>query len=240
MGPGRFGNERNSRSFRLLRWGALVLLAAGIGLFAFQLGVEDERGRNTRLTEDMARLAQANQRLDEANRRLATENKAALSQLAELGDRLANESSSGVPRELIQGLRRQLDAGIDPQRLAALLAAVGPVGEECEPPEIKRFLVRTPIAGERPGMSVGFAGGTLTLSAQGAATRNAEGRQEAWFDPGEPVTVKFAEPGGRGSEAAGKLPLQHAVVVGQTRHRFALSAGPRGFIQVSAERCKVK
>src|SRR5258708_2407255 len=254
MGPGRFGNERGFRGGRWLRWGGLLLLVIATGLFAFQLGVEDERGRGARIAEEMARLTQANQRLEEANQRLTAENKLALTQLGELGDRLAAEATPGVPRELISSLKQQLDAGVDPQRLAGAIAALAPAtsrpaadasllpkagsGEECEAPETKRVLVRTPIAGERPSMPVGGGGGAITVSAQGAATPQAQGRQAAWFEPKEPVTVKFAQTGGKTTEAAGKLPLQHAVTIGQTRYRFALTEGARGYVQVTSDRCK--
>src|SRR5258708_29993150 len=126
MGPGRFGNERGFRGGRWLRWGGLLLLVLETGLFAFQLGVEDERGRGARIAEEMARLTQANQRLEEANQRLTAENKLALTQLGELGDRLAAEATPGVPREVISSLKQQLDAGVDPQRLACAIAAPEP------------------------------------------------------------------------------------------------------------------
>src|SRR5437868_2885265 len=83
MGPGRFGNERAARGGRWLRWVALAVLVLAAGLFAFQLGVEDERGRGARLAEEMERLRQSNQRLEATVQQLRAENKTALSQLAE-------------------------------------------------------------------------------------------------------------------------------------------------------------
>jgi hypothetical protein len=180
-------------------------------------------------------------------------------QLAALGDRVASESVPGVPRALILALKPLIDAGVEPQRIAAALQALQPAaartaaateaasalpkpnqGEECEVPEVKKFLVRTSISGEQPGMSVGFGAGALTLSAQGTPARNAERKAEAWFEPAEPVTVRFAQAGGKATETSGKLPIQYAVEIGSTRYRFLLAAGSRGFIQVTGDRCKTR
>ena len=259
MGPGRFGNERPSRGGRWLRWAGLAALVGVTGLFAFQLGVEDERGRTARQAQEADQLREANQRLESSIQQLQADHSAALSQLAQLGDRMAAESVPGVPRELVLALKPPLDAGIDPQRIQSALAALAPQapraaadpaasplpkpgpGEECEAPETKKFLVRTPISREQPSMSAGFGGGAVAVSATGASLRNAENKIEAWFDPKEPVTVRVAQ-GGKTTEANGKLPLQQTVTVGPVRYRFvfALAEGSRGFIQVTADRCKAR
>jgi hypothetical protein len=260
MGPGRFGSERVARGGRWLRWVALAAVLAGVGLFAFQLGVEDERGRALRLNEEVDRLRLTNKRLDGTVQQLEAENKAALSQLTALGDRVASENVPGVPRDLILALKAALDAGIEPPRIAASVQALLPVqvrqaggegtaglpkanpGEECEPPQTKKFLVSTPISREQPSMSVGFGGNAVAVSASGTFQRNAEGKAEARFEPKEPVTIRVTPAGGKASEATGKLPLQHTVTVGPLRYRFAFVAadGSPGYIQVTSDRCKTR
>jgi hypothetical protein len=260
MGPGRFGSERAARGGKWLRWVVFAVVVGGVGLFAFQLGVEDERGRASRLTEEADRLRQANKQLEANVQQLETDNKTALSQLAALGDRVASESVPGVPRELILALKGPLDAGVDPQRIAGALATLAPPasrpaaesaaaahpnpapGEECEPPQTKKFLVRTPISRDQPSiMSAGFGGNAVTVSAAGASVRNAENKAEARFEPKEPVTIRMTPAGGNPVEATGKLPLNHTLTVGPLRYRFAFVAVEgSGYIQVTSDRCKVR
>ena len=67
MALGRFEPDRPRRS-PLARIFKLVLALAVLGafsLFAFQLGVEDERGRQGRLADETIKLAEANRQLTE-------------------------------------------------------------------------------------------------------------------------------------------------------------------------------
>jgi len=43
--------------------------------------------------------------------------------------------------------------------------------------------------------------------------------------------------GGKVTEVSGKLPVYTSVIVGDSEHRFAVVAGPQGFVQVTGERC---
>jgi len=72
----------------------------------------------------------------------------------------------------------------------------------------------------------------------GEPAKDASGAPQAWFDPGEPVTISFTRVGGKATEVEGLLPLTHGVVMGSTEYRFNVVTGPRGFIVVSADRCK--
>ena len=100
--------------------------------------------------------------------------------------------------------------------------------------------MKTALTADGPNTSVGFANGLVTVSGQGTAAKNAEGRVEAWVEPAEPVTVRFTQIGGRTAEAAGKLPLHHTLSVGPIEHRFSVMASARGFVQVTSERCKLQ
>lgn len=221
-----------------------MLLAAvvmgGLALFAFQLGVEDERGRRGRLADETGRLTQTNQELAQANQAFRVQLVAAQDRLKDLeGIVGATPRISEAARVLMPAIEKKLAEGADPNRLAAVLAAIDRP-RDCEAPETKRFLVKTAMTGDGPNTSVGFANGQVTVSGSGATARNVEGKVEAWFEPAEPITVRFTQIGGRAIEAAGKLPLHHTLSLGQNEHRFSVVASARGFVQVTSERCKVR
>jgi FtsZ-binding cell division protein ZapB len=241
MSLGRYEPDRSRRSplAQILRLTAAVAVLAGIGLFAFQLGVEDERTRQGRLADEVAKLRESSQQLTQTNAALRQELQTAQTRLGELQTALGGAPKlSESALLLLPTLERKLAEGVDPKRLAEVVAAADKP-RDCEAPETKRFLLRTARGADGPNTSVGFANGMITVSGQGAPAKNAEGRLEAWFDPAEPVTIRFTQVGGRSAEAAGKLPLHHTLAVGQAEHRFSVMAATRGFVQVTSERCKL-
>ncbi len=242
MTLGRYEADRPRRSplARILRWGLAAAVMAALALFAFQLGIEDERARTGRLADEAARLAETSQQAVQANAQLRGQLQAALARLKELEGALGSTPRlSEAARVLMATIEKKLAEGADPKRLADVVAAIDKP-RDCEAPESKRFLVKTSLTADGPNTSVGFANGLVTVSGQGAAAKNAEGRLEAWFEPGEPVTVRFTQIGGRTVEASGKLPLHHTLSLGQAEHRFSVMAAARGFVQVTSERCKLQ
>jgi FtsZ-binding cell division protein ZapB len=230
---------RRSTLARLFR---LVLLAAvmgGLGLFAFQLGTEDERSRQGRLADETAKLAEANQQLAESNQALRAQLQTAQGRLKDLeGIVGATPRISAAAKDLMPTIEKKLAEGADPKRLAEAMAAIDKP-RDCEQPETKRFLIKTALTQDGPNTSVGFSNGIVTVSGQGATAKNAKGRPEAWFEPNEPVTVRFTQIGGKSVETAGKLPIHHTLNLGQSEHRFSVMASSRGFVQVTSERCKL-
>lgn len=101
---------------------------------------------------------------------------------------------------------------------------------------VKRFIVRTPLH-SGANDSVDFGGGAVTVTAKGNSAADANGNPEAWFDPAAPVTLRATLIDGSASEATGMLPLNHAVVAGDREHRFAVTAGATGFVNVAGETC---
>ena len=86
---------------------------------------------------------------------------------------------------------------------------------------------------------MGFAKSTITVTAVGPSAVDAEGKAEAWFDPGQPITVSFTHIGGKTSRKTSALPFQHAIVVGEREHRFQVVASERqGFVEVSGDSCQ--
>jgi len=241
MSFGRYETDRPRRSplARLLRLAAALAVLAGIGLFAFQLGVEDERARQARLADEAATLAETNRQLVQSNAAMRGQLQASQTRLGELEAALGGAPKlSESARLLLPVLEKKLADGIEPGRLAEVVEAADRP-RDCEAPETKRFLVRTALAADGPSTSVGFANGLVTVTGEGAQAKSADGRPEAWFDPGEPVTIRFTPIGGRPVEEAGRLPIHHTLSVGQVEHRFSVMAAGRGFVQVTSERCKL-
>lgn len=241
MTLGRYEADRPRRSpvARILRWGLAAAVMAALALFAFQLGIEDERGRTGRLAEEAAKLAETSQQAVQANAQLRAQLQASQARIREIEGTLgAMPRLSESARILMPVLEKKLAEGADPKRLADTIGAIDQA-RDCEAPETKRFLVKTTLTADGPNTSVGFSNGLVTVSGQGVAARNAEGKVEAWFEPAEPITVRFTQIGGRTVEAAGKLPLHHTFSAGQVEHRFSVMASARGFVQVTSERCKI-
>ena len=214
---------------------------AALALFAFQLGIEDERTRQGRLADESAKLAEASQQAVQANAQLRSQLQAAQVRLKDVEGILGSTPKvSEAARILMPTIeKKKLAEGADPKRLADAMAAIDKP-RDCEAPESKRFLVKTALTADGPNTSVGFANGLLTVSGLGTAAKNAEGRIEAWFEPAEPITIRFTQIGGRTVETAGKLPLHHTLSAGPIEHRFSVMAAARGFVQVTSERCKLQ
>lgn len=241
MALGRFEPDRPRRTLLGRIFKLVLVLAAmgGLGLFTFQLGIEDERGRQGRLADETIKLAEANQQLTEINQALRTQLGSAQGKLKDLEGVIgATPRISEAARILMPTIEKKLAEGMEPKRLADALAAVDKP-RDCEAPETKRFLVKTQLTSDGPNTSIGFSNGIITVSGQGATAKNAEGRAEAWFEPNEPITIRFTQIGGKSVETSGKLPIHHTLAIGQAEHRFSVMASARGFVQVTSERCKV-
>src|SRR5689334_2943291 len=86
MALGRFEADRPRRSLLGRIFKLVLVLAAmgGLGLFTFQLGIEDERGRQGRLADETIKLAEANQQLTDNNQTLRAQLGTAQARLKEL------------------------------------------------------------------------------------------------------------------------------------------------------------
>lgn len=193
---------------------------------------------------DVETLQQDIEQLSGTNETLVAENDSLKAELA-AANRRANEWQGRYEREVPKGEVKQLTdlvvekvgAGVAIDRLAFLIDAAGSAGACDNQPTTKRFIVPTPLY-KGANSSVGFADGAVTVTALGASAVNESGQTEAWFDPAQPVTLVFTLLGGKTSEVTGKLPLHSSVLVGESEYRFTAVAGDRGFINVTADRCK--
>lgn len=229
--------QRRQRRWRLVRWLVALALLVGAGAFAYQTGSMLARQRVVELAGQIDRLEATIAELQDEKRRLNSQLEQAKLRAGNWRTRYEEEVPKGTRQELLSLVDERLEAGVQPERMAFILSKAGNA-RRCEGgPQTKRFLVQTPIS-TGANASVSFAEGAITVTAEGASATNAQGSPEAWYDPAEPVTVRFARLGGASTEASGKLPLHHSVVVGDDEHRFTVVDGERrGFVNVTWERC---
>ena len=151
-----------------------------------------------------------------------------------LQDRYNAEIPEGELKALVDLTRKQLEDGIDSERLEFVIRSARPP-RNCTDPETKRFIARTDFY-KGPDSFVSFVNKSLTITATGeAAVTN--GKNEAWYDPGKPVKVKFTRLGGKDVIKEGLLPLHHSMVVGDKEYRFTVAKGERSFVDVTADSC---
>lgn len=238
MSLGRYDFERRYRRRFWARFGKLMTFAAillGVGLFAYQMGIEQLKGRDVTLREEISALSRQKAELELLASQMQHAARTAEAKTAELEARLQREVPTGDLARLAGLVADRLKGGLDANRLAFVIAQAQPV-RNCQQAESKRFALATPLlkSGNR---SVAFGNNTVTVSGEGQSARNPQGAPESWFDPAQPVTIKIAALGGKQSVVTGVLPLHHAVVVDNAEYRFTFTAGTRSFVEVTADRC---
>lgn len=235
-------HESKWRRRRTLRWRIVkvllvlaLLLAAG--LFAYETGSMLAQMPVRDLELQVARLNRDVETLSRENAELSATTEAARQGEAEWRQRYSREAPTGESKELFNLLRDRMAAGVEARRLAFVIEATGNARSCDEAPTTKRFLVKTPLY-QGANDAVSFGREAVTVTAEGANAVNAQGNAEGWYDPAKPVTVQFAEIGGKSSRKTGKLPLHHAMVAGGFEFQFTVVPGPKGFVKVSGKRCK--
>jgi hypothetical protein len=226
--------RRRWRFFRLLFFTAVLV---GLGIVAYQTGTLLANREVSRLRLEVEKQSTDIAALRDENVQLRQQAEAASQAEAEWRERYEVEVPTGRTLDLLALIKEQINKGADPERIEFLVGAAAN-DRSCDgEPRTKRFLVRTPIY-EGANDAVAFADNTVIVTAQGESATDVNGNPEAWFDVAKPVLLRFAEPGGGGTEATGLLPLHHSVVRGDKEFRFsAVAAERQGFLSVTVERC---
>jgi hypothetical protein len=220
----------------VFRWGLLLAVGLGVGLWAKNIGTEvanqEVRVLEGRLSDISTESATLRSEVAGLKAALRTER----DRVTEWQDRYEIDVPNPAEAEILAAARQRIASGISTERLTSV---VGLARDDiaCEPlGDTKRFIVNNEIQSGANG-SVSFANGAVTITASGETARNAGGQPVGWFDPGKPVTAIFSHLGGETFLADGLLPLHQSVAVGDTEFRFSLVAGARAFIQVTGEAC---
>lgn len=230
--------RRRQARMTLLRWLLAIAVIAGAGFYAYQTG--------SRLAErDVAshdeQLAALTAQLDTAQARIQTleaDLAGARTRVADGEERYQRDVGTGEVRDLVALLKSKMAEGIDAGLLRRAIERTE-VHLECEPqPQVRRLLVRTPLA-KGADAPVTFDGGTLAITLAGASARDAAGNPEAWFDPKQPVHIRLARSGSAVAETDTVLPHRQVFVDGNRQYRVNIAATSRGFAQATVERCRV-
>jgi FtsZ-binding cell division protein ZapB len=238
MSLGRYDYEQRYRRRFLTGFVKLGLAAAvllGTGLFAYQMGVEQMKGRDASLREEVSTLSRQKAELELLAGQMQNAARTAEARVADAEARLKRDVPTGELARLGKLVAERLSAGLDPARLAFVIEHAQ-TQRNCQAPDSKRFVLSTPLlkAGNR---STTFGNGTITVTGEGLSARNAQGQPESWYDPAQPVRIRIVTQAGKETVVAGTLPLHQSVVVDQTEHRFTFTPGPRSFVEVTADRC---
>jgi hypothetical protein len=214
---------------QILWWSLVAGVAVGIGYVAYDSGTALARRDVTRLEQQLARV-------EAENTGLKDDIEAALALDKTIKEHYGRKAPPGAAKKLVNLVRDRLAAGVAPERLAFVIQAAQDEERCDEDTSTRRFIAQTQL-GEGANDTVSFANNRIVVTASGTAAIDTAGNPEAWFNPAQPITVRFAVAGGAASETAGVLPLHPSVVTGDSEYRFNLVAGARGFINVTGQRC---
>ncbi len=211
----------------------VVLLA--VGLFAYELGVEQFKQRDAALREEVRELSQQKSELEllASQRRQGQLN--AEQRVAELETRLEREIPRGELARLMTLVAERIASGVSPARLAFVISQAQEQ-RDCSAPETKRFMLSTPIF-RSPAGAVGFGNGTITVTGVGRSAVDENGNPEAWYDPAEPVNLRITTQNGDETVVEDVLPIHKSVVFDESEYRLNIMSGARSFVEVTADRC---
>jgi hypothetical protein len=235
-GTRRSRRRQTFRSFVL--WGALALLAIGGCVGSYRVGVAKSRAEVRRLERDLAAMHELNRQMSERIARAEQQAEGAITRFAQLQRTYQSEVPRGEPRELLELIDRRLQQGVPAARLRFLLEHASAERRCDKEVETKRLVVHTPT-NTAAVSTVGFADNKITVSGEGSTARTAEGQPEPFFDPAQPVTLRFLEIDGDVGTIEGTLPLAHSLVTGGSEYLFAIKPSDKlpGQIDVTVQRC---
>lgn len=228
--------RRRQRRWSVLKWLVILSMLLGAGVFAHETGSQLARLDVIRLEEQVADLDTEVQAAEQEKSNLRAQLAETRHELETWQQRYNQEVPTGDMADLLEVAAARLDNGVSAERLSFVIANASQERSCTEGPTTRRFIVQTPLAGGAAD-AVSFADNAITVTAQGPSATDDQGRVEAWFDPNEPITVRFTRPGGESSEAEGTLPLHHSVVQNDKEHRFTVVPGNRAFVDVTWELC---
>lgn len=223
--------------FGVTKWSLALALIVAAGVYSYRFGAQLAKREVVKAEERIVELTAEVNGLQQQSAALATDLAKAREVVANWEARYRREVPTGFVREMMQLVQQKLKAGADEERLAFLVSAADKPRVCDEQPETKRFIVATELQGGGANDAVSFGARSITVTAKGEAARDANGNQEAWYDPEQPITVTFTQLGGKTVTAEGALPLHHSVVAGGDEFRFTALPGARGFLTVTADRC---
>lgn len=234
MGGFGGGHRRQAAEKRRKVITVLVMIVTLCGI-SYWWGGEVVRSSEAAFKEQATKLQDERGQLEQTITTLKAQAQSSEVRYQQIEARYNAEVPQGDFKRLADLVKKQLDGGIKPDRLAFVIESARPP-RNCVAPQTKRFVVKTPVYSGPQG-AVAFGNGAITIAGEGQPAVAATGSPEAWYDPGKPVKIMFTEIGGKDTVKEGLLPIQHSMVIGAKEYRFTVAAGERSFITVTSDSC---
>lgn len=213
---------------------AMFIIAVIFG-FGFWVGHERAALDEAALKQKVEALELQNAEIEQTLVDSRSEAQTAVMRYEQLQETYQEQIPDGPITDLLALLRKQLEEGRDPDRLAFLIRSARPP-RNCSEAKTKRFIVSTP-ANKGAVSKIAVADGAIVIHGKGVSARNDKGQPESWYDPSRPVKVEFVQLGGVKEVKSKQLPLHHSVIVGAREYRFTVSDGARSFAKVTFDSC---
>ena len=234
--PEKRYRRRRARAFLRILFYAAVLFT--VAIFAYQIGVEETKGRAAILRDQLNQL-EAESAADRSAAVRAEAEVARAESAQQLAEQALEDLRAQIPTGDLQRLTTLIESkladGIPPERLTFRIESAS-LARECTGTEAKRFILSTP-AYSGPNTSVTFAEGRITVAGDGENALSVNDGVLGWFDPEKDVTISFTLIGGEQSIVAGILPLHHSVLLGNEEFRFTVVADEQSLVRVTTDRC---
>jgi hypothetical protein len=220
--------------FKLFKLAVFAGAVGASGFYGYEAGRRLSLEETGSLHQEIERLTAA----ETAHRDEAAKLQATLDETKKRADdfqaKYEQVALSDDMKEIMALVRSKLESGLDLKRLSFVISSAERP-RRCGEASTKRFMVETPTF---HGSSTWVRFNDLiTVTADGSGSNSGADQS---FDPEKPVTVKFTVIGGKEAQVAGKLPLQHSMVVKNGEYRFTIAAGARGFVEVTGDRCEYR
>jgi len=196
MALGNFDNHERSGKRALigvLKIVVQIVVLVSASLFSYQYAIERIKAREATLDEVNRDMVKKTTDLETTVGRLRVSLREAAARARELEDRLTKEVPTGERGRLFRQMNERLDAGVSVGRMEFLLTNARPPAN-CQAIEGRRINVG--IRGRVTARPTVFAGGVVTVRAEGDPVRDRAGNAENTFDPTKPVTIHIVA-GGR-------------------------------------------
>jgi len=210
----------------------LILLIFGVG---FWFGKQNAGQQEKILKQRVKDMREQSSEMEQSLIDMRSQAQTATMRYEQLKTTYDEQLPEGAVRDLVGLVRKQLEEGRDPERLAFLIRSARPP-RNCSDIETRRFVVDTPT-NDAPQSKISVADGAITVTGAGQAARNDKNQPEAWFDSARAVKVEFKALGGEVETKTGTFPVHHSMVVGEREYRFTVTDGARSFAKVTYDSC---
>lgn len=211
-----------------------MMFFIGLGFF---IGRQYAKSENHILNGQLNALTQERDSLRTEVTDLRAEVQTANARFQDMQNTYQQAVPAGPVEDLINLVHKQLDEGMDPARLEQLIKSGQQAPRECTEPLTQRFVISTP-AYTGPAGEIKIDEGAIIVKGSGTSALNAEGKDEAWYNPAKPVSMEFVRSDGKIDKKEAMLPFSHAIMLGEYEYRIKVEEGAKSFVKVISDRCE--